>query len=349
MKENVTKIIEYFIEKGEEALNDPTGKILPINRELTEEENNACRLVEDLKNYPHFFLFFCLVNRRIPAKKAVLIPYQLSKIIGKKEFKFYTELSFDRLLQIFNENFRTSNNYAFAKAILLGIQRNHSEYSDDASNIWNDTPSSKTVVKRFREFWGVGQKISTMAANILVRQFGIKFRDLKDIDISVDVHIKRIFKRTGILTIYNSPDEPEKIIEVARKIYPEYPGILDFEAWRIGTEICSERQPKCSICPIDKFCPKFFTNQTENSEEMSHNNITQKIVKKDVPEEIINLLENENRLTYKVKILYNLNFSKQEAWNILREVHPRFNQRTFNNSWSALKKSQGSTPISNNT
>ena len=41
----------------------------------------------------------------------------------------------------------------------------------------------------------MGIKIATMNANILVRQFKIEFSDYYSIDISSDIHVRRILKR----------------------------------------------------------------------------------------------------------------------------------------------------------
>ena len=335
MKENIKQITNYLIQKGKEFLKNPSGKILPTNKCLSNEEKKACKLVEDINNYPHFFLLFCVVNRGISAEKAISIPYFFSKKINSIDFDSFLKLSFDDYKKIFNEiNCRYKN--IFAKATYKCINDIHLKYSDNAANIWNDKPSSVEAVKRFKEFWGIGQKISTMAVNILARQFGVEFKNLNGIDISVDVHIERIFKRTGIIKPIEyknlSKNELKKlIISRAREIYPEYPGILDIEAWKIGKEICHEINPKCDYCPLKKYCSKI--NKPQIVEP--NNN------KSDVFEE----LENIKHYTKKVMFLFNSGYSKNKAWEILTQHMPNFKRSTFNTSWSALVASNGRTPL----
>ena len=97
--------------------------------------------------------------------------------------------------------------------------------------IWSNNPSSAKVVYEFLQFKGSGKKIATMAANILARQFKIPFSDYYSIDISPDVHILRVMRRTGLVD--NNADL-DSIIYKARELNPEFPGIIDFSCWEIG-------------------------------------------------------------------------------------------------------------------
>ena len=91
-----------------------------------------------------------------------------------------------------------------------------------------------------------------MATNILVRDFGIDVKDKRGIDISYDIHIRRVFLRTGLV----EKDDMNLMIKTARKLNPEYPGALDNPCWIIGREYCHPKNPKCDKCPILKVCPK---------------------------------------------------------------------------------------------
>jgi hypothetical protein len=48
----------------------------------------------------------------------------------------------------------------------------------------------------------------------------------------------------------------EEIIEAARKIYPEYPGIADSVIWEIGRDWCKSDLSGCQKCFLDSYCPK---------------------------------------------------------------------------------------------
>jgi len=108
------------------------------------------------------------------------------------------------------------------------------------------------VVFRFLQFHGVGPKIATMAANILARRFKVRFSDYTAIDISADVHVRRVFRRLGLVRSGATPDE---VIYKARALNPEFPGILDFAAFSIGREWCRPRIQLCGECYMQGVCP----------------------------------------------------------------------------------------------
>ena len=92
-----------------------------------------------------------------------------------------------------------------------------------------------------------------MAANILARQFKIKFSDFYCIDISPDVHIRRVMKRMGYLT---DTTDTNMVIYKAREIHPTFPGIIDFSCWEIGRNFCHASNPNCKECPVKQECKK---------------------------------------------------------------------------------------------
>jgi endonuclease III len=140
-----------------------------------------------------------------------------------------------------------------AKIFYNGIQDIVNKYDGNAAKIWLGKPSSAKVVFQFLEFRGCGIKIATMAANILARHFKIPFEDYYSIDISPDVHIKRVMPRMGFVP---KDPTPEQVIYKARELYPEFPGVIDFSCWEIGKNWCDPRKSDCKNCIVSDVCKK---------------------------------------------------------------------------------------------
>ncbi len=215
-------------------------------------------LVSDLKGYPHAFVIGCVVDRQIPAGKAWAIPYKLKGRIGSFEFAKLRKMKKEEWFHHFQFDNRNERaplhrfNKTMSGCVYHAIKTIGDVYGGDASKMWSGKPSSATVVYRFLQIHGVGQKIATMAANILVRNFNIKFKDYCSIDVSVDVHIKRVFYRLGLT---EKGAASKKITDKARGLHPNFPGILDFPCWQIGKNWCTPRNPKCKECYMNQVCP----------------------------------------------------------------------------------------------
>jgi len=150
-------------------------------------------------------------------------------------------------------------NSQMAQIFHAGIRRIQFDYASDATLIWKGNPSSASVVYRFLEFRGSGVKISTMAANILARQFRVPFSDYFLIDISPDVHIKRVLKRIGYLP---EKAENDMVIYKARELNPEFPGIIDFSCWEIGRKWCRPTNTDCDNCIVCRDCD-YYASQSD--------------------------------------------------------------------------------------
>lgn len=244
---NKEKNVEILIQKGKKLFNQSYKKI-EFTKNLEADE-----LLNNLKRYPHAFILACVMDRQIKAERAWLIPYEISKEIGGFNFSKLLSLKLTTIENIFKRKKLHRFNDIMAKNFYLAIQKIHQHYNDDASNIWKNKPKSAAVVRRFLEFKGIGIKIATMTANSLAREFKIPMRDYICIDISPDVHVKRVFKRLGFISKDASNDE---LIYCARELNPEYPGIFDFSAWEIGRNWCHPKKPDCKNCYLNKYCPK---------------------------------------------------------------------------------------------
>lgn len=241
------KIVNILIEKGNELLKQPYENI-----EFTKDKESD-KLLNNLKDFSHAFVLACVMDRQIKAEKAWLIPYKISKEIGGFKISQLLRINQEEMKEIFQNNSLHRLNDIMSKSFYLAIQKIHNDYQDDASNIWKDNPRSATVVRRFLEFDGVGIKIATMAANVLERHFKIPMKDYINIDISPDVHVKRVFKRLGFISKDASNDE---LIYCARELNPIYPGIFDLPCWEIGRNWCRPNKPICEECYLNDYCIK---------------------------------------------------------------------------------------------
>jgi len=233
--------LELF--KVPRTFHDFTGKL------------EADSLLNDIEERPHAFVLACVMDRQVKAELAWLIPYRFMEKLGDFRFSTLRGLTLEQVEKLMARpeplhRFPAKMSKNFYQALRLLETR----YDCDASLIWQNKPSSATVVYRFLEFRGVGPKIATMATNILARDFKVPFSDYYSIDISPDVHVRRVFVRLGLT---ESKPTPEQIIYRARALHPQFPGLLDLPAWEIGRNWCKARQPECSSCHMSEVCPTF--------------------------------------------------------------------------------------------
>lgn len=243
----MSEIADRFIQRAEELSAKPVESI-----DFTGHEG-ADQLLNDIHQHPHFFVLGCLMDQQIKAERAWMIPVIISREIGNIEFDAFIELKASWLHNIFYSKGLHRFNEKTARWFYSAIQHIRDVYEGDASQIWRDEPSSATIVRRFLRFEGIGLKIATMATNILARDFRIPMRDKISVDISPDVHAKRVFYRLGLSDVWDSEVD---LIYAARELNPEYPGIFDFVVWDIGRQWCNKTIPECSRCYMNDLCPK---------------------------------------------------------------------------------------------
>lgn len=237
---------DLLVADGEAILQRPTSFV-----QLTGNQD-ADVLLNDLGGHPHAYLFACLVNRRVPAEWAWTVPATVRDRLGSFEIADLLALDEARWVDLLrNPTPAHRMPEIMATVLFRATQRVGSRYGGDATNIWNDTPSSATIVRRFLEFHGAGPKIATMAANILVRDFHIPLRDYRYIDISDDSQVHRVMTRLGFVESGSSTDV---VIYAARELNPDFPGIFDLALWDLGRTTCRPTAPRCPTCRLADYC-----------------------------------------------------------------------------------------------
>ena len=240
-------IRERLLEHCREVFSQPATRI-----EFT-GDRAADELLSDLTRYPHAYVIACVMDRQIRAERAWLIPCRISQKLGSFDFRVLRGLALDEIRGLMT---RPEPLHRFpnemSKNLYEAIALIDTKYNGDASAIWANRPSSAALVSRFLDFRGVGPKIASMAANILVREFKVAVSDYHSIDISTDIHIRRVFERLGLVP----PDaSPEHITNRARELHPEFPGLMDLPTWEIGRAWCKPKTPLCGQCYMREVCP----------------------------------------------------------------------------------------------
>lgn len=238
----------FFIKIGMEMKNEKL--------QFTENEEVNCFL-NNIKDFPHAYILGCFMNRQCPAERVWSIPYEIKEELGDFSMKTLVSTSLQDYTEIFNNRNLHRYNNTMARVFYKAIQRIHHEYKDDVSMIWKGKPSSRDVVNKLLEFYGVGIKISTMTANILVRQFEVELSDYRSIDVSPDALVRRVMERMGLI---EKRAPKNQIISIGREINPEYPGIIDYPLWNVGKEYCpSVGIPNCEECYLKEYCEFYRT------------------------------------------------------------------------------------------
>jgi uncharacterized HhH-GPD family protein len=139
-----------------------------------------------------------------------------------------------------------------ARAIQSAGERVCTVYNGDASRIWAPGSTAREVDDRLQGFQRIGQKKAAMAVEILIAQMDIALEGLSGTDIAYDVQVRRVFLRTALA----DRDDLRTMINVARELEPERPGLLDLPAWFVGREWCHPHDPDCDSCPLTDVCPR---------------------------------------------------------------------------------------------
>ncbi len=113
---------------------------------------------------------------------------------------------------------------------------------------------SKEIIKRFK-----GKVPKTYEELISIKHIGPKTANIvlafgfdKPV-IPVDTHCHRVPNRIGWVKTKSAEKTEQKLIKILpKKYYKEFNSIFV----QFGRTICTPISPKCSICPIEKYCKK---------------------------------------------------------------------------------------------
>lgn len=210
---------------------------------------------EFLRSDPFAFLVAVIFDQGVTAERAWAAPWLLRQRLGHLDpARMVLEPDSVRAavarrpsLHRFVEN--------VPRWLVAAARRVLDDYEGDAARIWAGEPTARELRERLEAFDGIGQKKAAMAVEILERDYGVPIRELGGSDVAFDVHVRRVFLRTGLADV----DDVRHIVQRAREAHPERPGSLDPPAWDIGRNWCHPRDPECNVCPLAGPCPRLVT------------------------------------------------------------------------------------------
>lgn len=203
------------------------------------------------------FLVGVIADFGIQAERAWRIPGELEKRLGTLEPNDLRERASDIGRSFRDRPVLHRFPDRVAAFICAAAVRVADEHGGVAESLWNDRPTAADLQARLQRFEGIGQKKAAMAVDLLSRELGVAIRTPSGNDVAYDVHVRRVFQRTGIVR----QDTPDEVIAAARALSPERPAALDYPSWHIGRTYCRPAHPLCGRCPLEFACEYAETNR----------------------------------------------------------------------------------------
>lgn len=212
-----------------------------------------------IKSSSQAFLIGVLFTQGLPAERAWAGPYLLRERLGHFDL-----LRLAQQTEAVREAVaRPPALHRFVRTVPGWISsasaRLLAEYEGDASRIWPSGAHVNEVRERLLAFQGIGQKKAAMTIELLVRHFGVALEGLDCGTVAYDVHVRRVFLRTGLV----QDDTPAAVGAAAARVCPEAPGSLDLATWLVGREWCRPRDPLCGRCRLGAACPRLTDRTVE--------------------------------------------------------------------------------------
>jgi uncharacterized HhH-GPD family protein len=235
----IQAILAYGVAHQPQPLTKP--RFSPIS-----EANQL--LIDD----PFAFLLGVICDQGVPAERAWAMPYQLKERLGHLDPGLIATQMGAVTAAIKGPPALHRYVEKMPIWIVAAAKRVATEYGGKAAGIWEGEYGAAELQRRFDRFLGIGQKKAAMAVGILYRDFGLPIKDMTGSDIAFDVHIRRVFLRTGL----SEHDDVDSMVQAARRLNPAQPGALDLPVWLIGRTWCHPGTPDCQHCVLFSVCPK---------------------------------------------------------------------------------------------
>jgi hypothetical protein len=118
------------------------------------------------------------------------------------------------------------------------------------------TGTTDEIYEKLQRIFGVKTGIARMMLIQRLLFFGLVPEPGGSTMPKIDVHVERVFKRTGVVT--QATDA--QVATALKGCTAEEVGIVDQVAWIIGATVCTPKHPKHAACPLEAVCPKIGVN-----------------------------------------------------------------------------------------
>ena len=149
-------------------------------------------------------------------------------------------------------------NHEMAKSFVAMAERLTTDYSGDARNIWTASPlqpmSGRQLLERLKSFRGISDKLANLCLRTLCISGveGVVLSDgIESLEMPVDVHSSRVFRRLGLVSENATQRE---VMKAARRIATKYghpAATMDGSFWLGYSGVCST-EPDCENCPLSE-------------------------------------------------------------------------------------------------
>ena len=244
-------IVNSLVKTGMRTLRSPRASIRFSPKPKVNE------VLNDIEAHPHLWVLGVQMDRGIESALAWEVPFRVVEELDLKSFEFaeMRKPTLEQVVKVFIGTGLHRYPAKMARIFYNTLEHIETDYEGDARRIWNDEPSSATLIKRFLQFDGMVLRMAAKAANSLYRDFKVEMSDASSLDVAPEYFVRRIFQRTGFINRHSSDEE---VIYLARELHLRYPGVFDRPCAEIAATFCRTENPQCGECPLNSGCMKFF-------------------------------------------------------------------------------------------
>ncbi len=207
---------------------------------------------------PFAFLLGLIFDQGIQSTKAWKAPKLLSERLGQLDPLRISAMS-EQALECAIANKPSLHRYpsVISRYVLGASQVVVEQFSGSATALWCGGLTVDQARTNLLLIPGIGMKKANLGVLMLWRDFGVQFHGIETLPMAVDVHLKRVFRRAGVLD--SSGDERE-FSRILGSLSSEPPAIFGTILWGIGQRYCHVTSPECLVCPLRHGCERNLSN-----------------------------------------------------------------------------------------